>query len=168
MRHRFLGFFVAGLALAAGLTTAAPSGAAVNVSIGINLPGPPQLAPIPETPIQYAPSVDANYFFYGGQYYVFTNGAWYVSRGYNGPWAVVAPEFVPRPLLGVPVRYYHRRPSAWSHSRAAAPPRWEPKWGRRWEERRFEGQALPREDRRGDEHRRDRHDDRDGHHDDRR
>jgi hypothetical protein len=160
MRGRILGPIVAALALTSALVGAGPSQARVNVNIGIDLPGPPQLALIPQTPIRYAPSVDANYFFYGGRYYVFSSGAWYASRGYNGPWVALAPEYVPRPLLGVPVRYYHRPPSAWRHSRATAPPRWESRWGRRWDERRFEGQALPREHPRT-ERRHERHDHRD-------
>ena len=69
--------------------------AGVHVDIGINLPAPPELAPIPGTPVLYAPSVAANYFFFGGQYYAFVGGVWYVGPAYGGPWAVVAPEFVP-------------------------------------------------------------------------
>ena len=87
----------------------------MRVNIGINLPAPPPLVPIPSAPaIEYAPQVDANYFFYGGEYYVFSNGAWYASRGYNGPWVAMRPEFVPRPLLAVPVQYYRRPPRAWT------------------------------------------------------
>jgi hypothetical protein len=80
--------------------------AQVTVNIGINLPAPPQLVPVPATPVMYAPSVGANYFFYGSEYYVFANGGWYVSPRHNGPWTLLAPEFVPRPILMVPVQYY--------------------------------------------------------------
>src|SRR6266704_1077736 len=72
--------------------------AQVSVNIGINLSAPPPLVPVPATPVMYAPSVGANYFFYGSEYYVFANGGWYVSRGHNGPWTFVAPEFLPRPI----------------------------------------------------------------------
>jgi hypothetical protein len=156
-RHRTLGFIV-GAALALIATSAVPSHARVDVSI--NLGAPPQLVPVPAAPnVAYAPNVDANYFTYRGRYYVFTNGAWYASRSYNGPWAVVAPEYVPRPLLSVPVQYYHRPPAQWRSWHRAEAPRWQKHWGRRWDERRFEGQGAPREDR--DRHdRRDRHDDR--------
>jgi len=85
--------------------------AQVRVNIGINLSAPPQLVPVPATPVMYAPSVGANYFFYGSEYYVFANGGWYVSPGHNGPWALVAPEFVPPPILMVPASttgYPHR------------------------------------------------------------
>lgn len=138
-----------------------------QVHIDINLPGPPRLVPVPSSPaIAYAPGVNANYFSYGGEYYVFSDGAWYASRRYNGPWFAVRPEVVPRPLLGVPVRYYHRPPAAWRQWRREAAPRWDAHYGRRWDERRHEGQALPRERRedRRDDHR----DGRDGHRDDRR
>ncbi len=143
------------------------SWAEVSVNIGINLPAPPRLVVIPSSPVVYAPSVEANYFSFGGQFYVFTNGYWYAGPRYNGPWTVVAPEFVPRPILSVPVRYYRVPPPAWGHSRREAPPQWEPHWGRRWDERREvrheEQQEERREDRREDrreERREDRRDNR--------
>lgn len=108
--------------------------AGVSVNIGINLPGPPALVPVPGTPVMYAPAVNANYFAYGGQYYAFVGSAWYVSPAYGGPWAVVAPEFVPRPMLAVPVRYYRVVPPAWHGWRPEAAPHWEARWGRHWTE----------------------------------
>jgi|SRR5215470_15791207 len=158
-RHGFWPPLVIGLVLAAVAGSPLPTQAQVSVNIGVNLPGPPQLVPVPAAPaIAYAPAVDANYFYFDREYYVFSNGVWYVSRGYNGPWAALPPEFVPQPLLQVPVQYYRRPPTAWRQFRREAPPRWETHWGRRWEERRSEGQALPRE---REEHRGDRRDDRD-------
>ena len=119
-----------------GLMTTVVLGAAVSAeagaSVGIHLAAPPHLVAVPASPVAYAPAVPVNYFAYGGRYYVFGNGGWYVARGYNGPWVHVAPEYVPRPLLGVPQRYYHVRPGAWSHWRRDVPPRWEPRWGNRW------------------------------------
>lgn len=70
----------------------------------------------------------ANYFFYGAQYYAFVGGTWYVSAGYNGPWVIVAPELVPRPILAVPVGYYRVLPLAWRAWGRDAPPRWERNW----------------------------------------
>ena len=93
-------------ALGLGLAWASPGHAGVNVNIGIDLPGPPALAPVPGTPVMYAPAVAGNYFFYGGRYFAFVGGAWYAGPGYDGPWAIVAPELVPRPILAVPVQYY--------------------------------------------------------------
>ena len=59
---------------------------------------------------------------------------WFISPGYNGPWTIVAPEFVPRPILRVPVQYYRVPPPAWRGWQRAAAPRWEPRWGQRWAE----------------------------------
>ncbi len=88
--------------------------AQVHVDIGINLPAPPQLVVIPEVrTVQYAPAAPANLFVYGGQYWAFADGGWYASPGYNGPWIVVAPQFVPRPVLLVPVNYYRVPPGHW-------------------------------------------------------
>jgi hypothetical protein len=47
---------------------------------------------------------------------------------------VVAPAYVPRPLLTVPVRYYHATPAEWRHWRREQPPRWAHNWGRDWDE----------------------------------
>jgi hypothetical protein len=123
--------------------------AQVSVNIGINLPGPPQLVPVPATAVMYAPGVGANYFFYGSEYYVFANGGWYVSPRHNGPWVLVAPEFVPRPILMVPIQYYRVPPPAWQHWRRDAAPRWEPHWGQRWEERGPAERAQQRDEPRG-------------------
>jgi len=127
---------VGGLVAVALLSTPVLGQADVQVNLGIHLPGPPALVAVPAHPaVVYAPSVRANYFSYGGRYYVFNNGGWYVARGYNGPWYVVAPEFVPRPILTVPVRYYHAPPPAWVKYRREAPPRWDGHYGRKWNDR---------------------------------
>jgi len=131
-------------ACATVLGSAGPSPAQVSVNIGINLPAPPPLVVVPSSPVQYAPSVEANYFFYGGEYFVFDGAHWYASSAYNGPWVVLAPEFIPMPVLQVPVRFYRRPPPEWRAWRHEAPPQWAPAWGRRWQERRHEGQAQPR------------------------
>jgi len=83
------------IATAAVMGAAGSAAAQVSVNIGINVPAPPQLVVVPASPVMYAPAVEANYFFYAGQYYVFTNGGWYVGPRHNGPWVVVAPEFIP-------------------------------------------------------------------------
>jgi hypothetical protein len=160
MRRRML---VCGLVLLALSGSASLGNAQVSVNIGINLPAPPELVPVPAIPVMYAPGVGANYFFYEGGYYVFANGGWYVSPRYNGPWALVAPEFVPRPILTVPVQYYRVPPSAWRGWRREAAPRWEPHWGQRWEEHRPAEHAQRREEPRGprgEDRREGRHEDR--------
>ena len=131
MRHALVGL----LLMAASLVTT-PAHSQVNVSIGINLPAYPSLVRIPNYPVYYAPSLQANYFFYDGLYWVFSGDSWYESPWYNGPWYAVDPYEVPVFLLRVPVRYYHARPSffinTWAYD---APPHWGDHWGSSWESR---------------------------------
>ncbi len=47
-----------------------------------------------------------NFFAYGGRYYTFHEGAWFVATTYGSPWETIAPARVPRPVLAVPVAYY--------------------------------------------------------------
>lgn len=123
------------LVTAAVIGPTAVAQAQVSVDIGIHLGSPPPLVAVPETPVMYAPSVNGNFFFYDGGYYVFRRGAWYMAPRHNGPWAIVGPEFVPRPLLAVPVRYYRVPPPEWKRGHAEAAPHWQPTYGRRWEDR---------------------------------
>ena len=81
---------LAGFVLGAPVGAPSPGRAGVSVNIGIDLPAPPQLVPVPASPVMYAPGTPANYFFYGGRYYVFASGVWYASPGYNGPWVAIA------------------------------------------------------------------------------
>ena len=115
----------------------APAHAQVHVDIGIHLPAPPRLVVVPEVrAVQYAPAAPISMFFYGGQYWAFVNGGWRVSAGYDGPWIIVAPQFVPRPILLVPVNYYHVPPGHWKQWNKHQPPRWGNEWGREWSEKR--------------------------------
>jgi hypothetical protein len=119
------------LLLGAVAPAVAPADAQVSVSIGvpsidigIHLPALPALTLVPGSPVYYAPSVNGNFFFYDGMYWVNQNDNWYSSSWYNGPWALVDPDIVPAFILQVPVRCY-RRPPAYFHGWAAsAPPRW--------------------------------------------
>ena len=129
--------------------------AAATADIDINLIAPPHLVAVPGTPVAYAPAVPANYFFYGGRYYVFGNGTWFVARGYNGPFVALAPAYVPPALLTVPVHYYPAAPWQWRHWHRGYPPRWAPVWGRHWGRDWRDHDHGPH---RGD-HRRDRRDD---------
>ncbi len=109
----------------AGIVVAAASDLAVvplpvhadNVSIGINvgvpppppaivLPAPPPLIVVPGTPVYYAPSLNINFFAYGGRYYRHHNGAWFMASSYAGPWGFITVDRVPRPVLAVPATYY--------------------------------------------------------------
>jgi hypothetical protein len=107
-----------------------------NVSIGINLPLFPELLPVPDYPVYYAPRVNANYFFYDGMYWVYLDDYWYASYWYNGPWWLVEPEVVPVFILRIPVRYYRHPPAYFRGWRPDAPPRWGQHWGRGWEQHR--------------------------------
>src|SRR5437764_5017137 len=96
------------------LVSAAPAAAQMHVDIGIRLPAPPPLVVVPGVAtVQYAPSAPANVFFYSNQYWIYADSGWHVSRRHDGPWILVAPQFVPRPVLLVPVRYYHVPPGHW-------------------------------------------------------
>jgi hypothetical protein len=103
-----------------------------GVSIGINVPVYPQLAPIPGYPVYYAPQLNSNYFFYDGMYWVLDQDNWYESAWYNGPWQLVGPDAVPLFLLRVPVRYYRRPPEYFRGWASNAPPRWDRHWGNGW------------------------------------
>jgi len=93
-----------------------------TVSVEINIGRRPALAVVPGTSVYYAPHVSYNYFAYGGRFYVYQHDVWLAARAYNGPWAVVAIERVPRPILGVPVAYYKAPPRHWKHKHG--PPPW--------------------------------------------
>jgi hypothetical protein len=58
----------------------------------------------------YAPGASINFFAYGGRYYTFHEGAWFVATTYGSPWVTIAPAKVPRPVLAVPVAYYRVPP----------------------------------------------------------
>jgi hypothetical protein len=103
-----------------------------SLDIGIHLPALPSLTVVPGSPVYYAPSVDGNFFFYDGMYWVFDNDNWYSSSWYNGPWALVDSDIVPNFLLQVPVRYYRRPPTFFRGWAANAPPRWDEHWGNGW------------------------------------
>ena len=125
------------VALLAAVLVAPAAQAQVHIDIGIHLPAPPPLVVVPQVPaVRYVPSVQANLFFYSGQYWAFANGGWHVSAGYNGPWIVVNPQVVPRPILFVPVSYYRVPPGHWKQWAKHQPPRWGNEWGREWSEKR--------------------------------
>ena len=107
-----------------------------GVQIGVNMPSYPTLVAVPGYPVYYDPQASANYFFYDGLYWVYTDDNWYASSWYNGPWELTSRDYVPLFVLRIPVRYYRHPPSYFSGWRADAPPRWDEHWGRDWERRR--------------------------------
>ena len=112
-----------------------PSAAQEYFDIDVDLPQYPEMQPIPDSPVYYAPQVDSNYFFYDGQYWDYYNDRWYTSAWYNGPWAYVDPVYVPTYVLWVPISYYRRPPYYFRHWRHDRPPRWGEHWGRDWQNR---------------------------------
>ncbi len=119
-----------------GMLLSSASSAAVQVSIGINLPIYPNLVVVPGYPVYYAPQLNANYFFYDGMYWVYQNDYWYSSSWYNGPWWIVEPAFVPVFILRIPVRYYRQPPAFFIGWRSDSSPRWDEHWGRDWSHQR--------------------------------
>src|SRR5665647_3374880 len=76
-----------------GMLLCSAASAAVQVSIGINLPVYPELVVVPGYPVYYAPQLQENYFFYDGMYWVYQDDNWYESSWYNGPWWLVCPLY---------------------------------------------------------------------------
>ncbi len=119
-----------------------------GIDIGINLPAYPRLEPVPGYPVYYDPRGSANYFFYDGLYWAYSNDNWYASSWYNGPWRMAVRESVPLYVLRVPVRYYRQPPPHFRAWRADAPPRWGEQWGPDWASKhhdwdRWDHQRMP-------------------------
>jgi hypothetical protein len=119
------------------LVLVAPVEAEVRIDIGIHLPAPPRLVVVPQVPaVQYVPAVEGNLFFYNRQYWAFAGNGWYVSSRHAGPWILVAPQFVPRPVLLVPVQYYRVPPGHWKKWKHTNAPRWQDEYGGEWSRKR--------------------------------
>ena len=124
-----------GAALAAallGVLSRAPAGAAdVHIGINVGVPppppvvieAPPPLVVVPRSPVYYAPQLPYNYFYFGGRYYTFHDGAWFSAVSFGGPWGFISIGHVPPPILAVPVRYYNVPPRHWREYRGR--PRWD-------------------------------------------
>lgn len=110
------------LAMVGGSAPARAADVHVGINIGIPapppfvVPAPPRLAVVPTTPaVRYAPELQFNFFGYGGRYYTFHDGAWFVAADYGAPWTYVPVLEVPRPVRVVPARYYHIPPGHYRH-----------------------------------------------------
>lgn len=101
---------VLALTMAAGLGL--PAVVTAQVSINLNVPppvvlvSPPKLVIVPNSPVKYAPEVNANLFFHEGRYYSLHESRWLVASSYSGPWVVIEVGKVPPPVIAVPVKYY--------------------------------------------------------------
>ena len=122
-------------ALAILAATAFPAAAQEYYDIDVDLPEYPQMQPVPDSPVYYAPGVDSNYFFYDGLYWDYYGDRWYASPWYNGPWSWVDPVYVPTYVLWVPISYYRKPHHHWASWRRDRPPRWGDHWGRDWQAR---------------------------------
>jgi hypothetical protein len=108
---------LAALAVIALALSASPA-AAADISVGVNIAvpappivlAPPPLVIVPGTPVQHVPSASFNLFAYRGRYYSFHNGSWFMAPRPGAPWAIVAIESVPPPVLAVPVTHYRIPP----------------------------------------------------------
>ncbi len=117
------------------LASALPAAAQTYYDIDVDLPQFPEMEPIPESPVYWAPGVDSNYFFYDGAFWDYHHDLWHWSAWYNGPWTVVDPVYVPTYVLWVPVRYYHRPSPHFRGVHPDRPPHWAQHWGRDWQAR---------------------------------
>jgi hypothetical protein len=105
-KRTLVALVIAGAALYA---QAAEAQVSVNINVApppVIFPAPPRVVVIPNTPVYYVPSTSYNVFVYEGRYYSFHDGAWFLATSHGGPWVFVPVERVPRPVIGVPVKYY--------------------------------------------------------------
>src|SRR4030095_13210449 len=110
------------------LASALPAAAQTYYDIDVDLPQFPEMEPIPDSPVYWAPGVDSNYFFYDGAFWDYHHDLWHWSAWYHGPWTVVDPVHVAAYVLWVPVRF-HPRPAP--HFRGPPPDR-PPHWAQHW------------------------------------
>lgn len=99
------------LGVAAALLYVLTAEAQVSVNINVAPPpvifaAPPRVVVVPKTPVYYVPDTTYNVFVYEKRYYSFYDGAWFLADSHRGPWVFVATDRVPRPVIGVPVKYY--------------------------------------------------------------
>ncbi len=112
MKTKRLGLLVACTVFLALAGFSSQSDARVSIGIGINIPAytfvaPPPMAVIPGTYVYFAPEADLDIVFYHGFWYRPYEGRWFRARGYNGPWAYIAPARVPHALIVLPPDYRH-------------------------------------------------------------
>ena len=74
------------------------------------LAAPPSVVLVPGTTVYTAPGMTFNVFVYGGRYYSYYQGAWFVAQRAGTPWTIVALDGVPGPVRAVPPHYYRIPP----------------------------------------------------------
>ena len=113
-----------------------PAGAQEYYDIDVDLPQYPEMQPVANSPVYWAPGVDSNYFFYDGLYWDYCcDDHWFASAWYNGPWQLVDPVYVPTYVLWVPVDYYHHHHPFFRGTSRGHPPHWGQHWGAQWQQR---------------------------------
>jgi hypothetical protein len=74
---------VVALTMAAGLGLSATAMAQVSINVNVRPPvvlvSPPKLVIVPNSPVKYAPEVNANLFFHDGRYYSLHEDRWLVA-----------------------------------------------------------------------------------------
>jgi len=88
--------FVILVSLFIGVTLA--QAADVGFSLNVNVGEPPVFIAPPSLGFYVAVGVPYDMFLIDTNYYMYRGGGWYVSSGYNGPWAVVQYNRLPRSL----------------------------------------------------------------------
>ena len=135
---------------------AAPAFAGMDVSVNIGMPAvvvaePPEMILVPDSQIYYAPTVEAELFFYRGNWYTRSGNRWYRGRSYKGPWVVAPRRSVPGVFGRLPGNYrtVHVRGERVPHGHLKN--HWKHREGERRRDRR--GARLSQEhDRRHDRH----------------
>ncbi len=111
MKHTKLWTALIGASLLILTGFAGQSSAGVNIGIGIAVPppfvvaAPPPVVVIPGTYVYGVPDPAVNIFFYHGYWWRPYEGHWYRSSRYDGSWAYVHTERVPRAVIDLPPDY---------------------------------------------------------------
>jgi len=112
-----LSIWIACLGLVLMTSTMVPNAQArTSVSIGLNFGdrydgpepywrGEPRVVIVPGTHVYYVSDTDYDVYRYGRFWYMNSDGRWYRSRSYRGPWIYVGYRVVPSEISYVPPRY---------------------------------------------------------------
>ena len=93
-----------------------PATLAAGVDIHISVPPPPhvvfeaapQVVIVPQTRVEYVPvATDYDMYRYGKYWYINSNGYWYRSHSYKGPFRYVEYRSLPHAVVVVPAEYRH-------------------------------------------------------------
>jgi hypothetical protein len=74
------------------------------------LTAPPAIVLVPGTQVYTVPSASFNVFVYGGRYYSYHHGSWFVAQRHGTPWTAVAVDTVPVAVRSVPAKHWKTPP----------------------------------------------------------